>query len=110
MADTATAPQPDLADLATRVRHLVAVERGMPVERISLHSSLRDDLGMEGDDAVEFFRRFVREFGVDLSGMRWRRHFCDEGFFSWTTPDIPVTVRDLVDAASTKRWTIAYSD
>ena len=101
MANTSPADQ---ADLATRVRQLVAAERGMAIERIPLDSKLLEDLGMEGDDAVEFFRRFAREFDVDLSGMRWRRYFSAEDFFSWWIPDIPVTVRDLVHAASTKRW------
>jgi hypothetical protein len=58
---------------------------------------------------VEFFRRFSRDFDVDLSAMGWRRHFSDEGFFSWSIPDIPVTVRDLVEAASAKRWLLDYS-
>jgi hypothetical protein len=106
MADISTAAQ---ADPTVRVRQLVATERGMQLESISLESRLLEDLGMEGDDAQEFFQRFAREFDVDLSAMRWRRHFSDEGFFSWSTPDIPVTVRDLIDAASAKRWSMDYS-
>jgi hypothetical protein len=106
MADASTVIQ---ADLATRVRQLVAAERGMVLEDIAIDSRLLEDLGMEGDDAVKFFRRFAREFGVDLAGMRWRRHFSAEGFFSWWIPDIPVTVRDLVNAASAKRWLMDYS-
>ena len=80
----------------------------MGLAAISLESRLCEDLGMDGDDAWDFFQRFAREFGVDLSTMQWRRHFGAEGVISFWSPDIPVTVQNLVEAASAKRWLMTY--
>lgn len=43
---------------------------------------LLDDLGLDGDDAVEFFDAYAETFSVDLTPLhaRWRDHFGPEGF------------------------------
>ena len=40
-----------------------------------------EDLGIDGDDAVELFEKFAREFSVDLAELNlgWERHFQPEG-------------------------------
>jgi hypothetical protein len=67
--------------LEERVYSLVAEERGMPREELSAGKTLSYDLGMEGDDAVEFFENFERQFNVDLTNLwlNWNRYFAPEG-------------------------------
>jgi len=69
----------DLLEL--EVRRLISKERGMSIERISATSRLGDDLGMDGDDAVEFFQAYERAFRVDISALRaeWSAYFGPEG-------------------------------
>ncbi len=66
----------DLLEL--RVLAFTARQRGITVEKVDLLSRLREDLGLDGDDAVEFFEAFHQEFDVNLDGLRgkrWKRHF-----------------------------------
>jgi hypothetical protein len=48
---------------------------------LTTDTRLAQDLGMDGDDAVEFFDEFQRAFGVDLVDlhMHWDQHFIPEG-------------------------------
>lgn len=41
---------------------------------------LTKDIGMDGDDAVDFIDGFSEKFGVDFSDMDMRDHFGGEGF------------------------------
>ena len=70
-----------MTELEERIVTFAAVERGMKRKRILLTSRLSHDLGMEGDDAVEFFEKFGEDFSVDLAplGNHWHRHFGPEG-------------------------------
>jgi len=67
--------------LELEVRHLVSKEAGVSIERIRATSRLQDDLGMDGDDAVEFFQAYERAFRVDISALwvEWSSHFGPEG-------------------------------
>jgi hypothetical protein len=49
--------------------------------KLSVNTRLVQDLGMDGDDAVEFFKTFGEEFNVSLDGLhaRWHQHFGPEG-------------------------------
>jgi acyl carrier protein len=64
-----------------RVRRLVASQRALSVERVTVESRLQDDLGLEGDDAVELFKAFEKEFETDCSALwrLWDEHFAPEG-------------------------------
>jgi hypothetical protein len=70
-----------MTELEARIIGFVAEERGMKPQRIILSSRLYHDLGMDGDDAVEFFEKFGKDFNVDLSPLRehWSEHFGPEG-------------------------------
>ena len=50
-------------------------------EKLSTNTRLAQDLGMDGDDAVDIFNEFGSTFGVDLHGLHanWERHFLQEG-------------------------------
>jgi hypothetical protein len=68
-------------NVSARVFALVADERGRNIEKLEPQLTLQHDLGMDGDDTVEFFERFGREFSVDLRplGEDWRYYFGPEG-------------------------------
>lgn len=64
-----------------RVYALLVEELHVPREKLAANKTLSHDLGMEGDDAVEFFEKFGHEFQVDFSGLYqdWSRYFAAEG-------------------------------
>ena len=59
----------------------VAEERGIRRNKLRPTTRLNRDLGMEGDDAVEFFDAFSQQFRVDLRqlGEGWHIYFAPEG-------------------------------
>ena len=67
--------------LEERIVAFATEELGMRPGRIGLSSRLSHDLGMDGDDAVQFFERFGEDFKVDLTVLydHWREHFGGEG-------------------------------
>jgi len=54
-------------DHQSEVIDLVADERGLPRQRVQLSHRLLQDLGMDGDDAVDFFNLVHERFGTDLT-------------------------------------------
>jgi hypothetical protein len=69
------------ASLPDRVRELVGRAIPVPLERVTLESSLHRDLAMDSESAGHFFAAFALEFGVDLTGLDVARHFD----LVWTT-------------------------
>jgi Protein of unknown function (DUF1493) len=69
-----------MTELEDRIIEFTAEERGMKRKRILLSCRLSQDLGMDGDDAVEFFEKLGKKFGVDLELLwqHWHRHFGPE--------------------------------
>jgi acyl carrier protein len=59
----------------------VAAQRGMKREKLKLSDQLLVDLGMDGDDAVEFFEKFEKKFEVNLTYLQehWSEYFGPEG-------------------------------
>ena len=53
-------------------------------QKLTSNTRLAQDLGMDGDDAAEFFEKFSQEFAVDLQDLRvhWNQHFAPEGALS----------------------------
>tara|TARA_A100001391_G_scaffold71385_1_gene45566 strand:+ start:280 stop:711 length:432 start_codon:yes stop_codon:yes gene_type:complete len=64
---------------------MLAEERGLPLERIVSSSRLLHDLGMDGDEAVDFFASLHERYGSDLTSLyaNWGDHFGPEGFSCW---------------------------
>ena len=64
-----------------RVLVLVSEATGVKLEKLQLTTTLSGDLGVEGDDAVEFFEKFGSEFAVDLTDLYrdWKFYFSPEG-------------------------------
>lgn len=72
--------------IATEIIDRLARERGLPRERIRLSDRLLQDIGLDGDDAVDFFVSLQDRFGTDLTQLRqhWSDHFRSERTFLWT--------------------------
>lgn len=140
--------------LEDRVLQFTAKRIPDAASRVSLDSRLVEDLGLDGEDAIEFFEAYDDEFEVDLSVLieqNWKRHFGSVGGVHWSivagffvcfliseglarllksVPQwllylgiilvwwgvlqfwpantkkelVPITVRDLLEAAQAKRW------
>jgi acyl carrier protein len=73
-------------DYQSEIIDILADERDLPAERLQLSDRLRQDLGMDGDDAVDFFNGLHERFGTDLTHLheQWSEHFGPEGFSCWT--------------------------
>jgi hypothetical protein len=104
-------------DLVDAIRRFVALQAGVPVEKVTLETRLNEDLGVDGDDMDEIVEAFGREFRVDVSGYRWEHHADPEGcnplwivFRPWWTrvERIPIHLRDLVASAEGGVWAVKY--
>lgn len=67
-------------DLAGEVISLLILHTNAKREEISPSTRLQHDLGMDGDDAVDFFDQFSRQFNVDIDALKedWALHFGPE--------------------------------
>lgn len=115
--------------LAERVLRFVSEQAGYPRQRVSPSTRLSRDIGLAGDDAVEFFEAFAKEFSIDrvsLSRLDLRAHFGDEGMPlegcvlfpvlllrpAWDAvrgrrggeDQQSIRVEDLIQAAAAGRW------
>ena len=108
-------------DLSKEVFAMVSEFTGARPEKLTSETTLFYDLGMDGDDAVEFFEEFGRAFGVDLTDFNIENHFGPEGsnplssiltwFQGWWRGDhhsaagvVPISLHDLVQSARSGRW------
>src|SRR5437773_2571583 len=62
------------------IRDFVVAECRVSEERLTPDTTLFDDLGIDGDDAIEFFEAFQQRFEVDLGSFELRRYFGPEGW------------------------------
>jgi acyl carrier protein len=54
----------------------------IPLSKISMTSRIREDFGVDGDDAVELLQSYAETFRVDCSEFDYKRYFGDEGGLS----------------------------
>jgi hypothetical protein len=78
-------PQMATDTLKVEVLKLVVEQTGVVPEKVQLSSRLLHDIGMDGDDAVDFFNRVHERFGTDLTHLHehWSEHFGPEGISCW---------------------------
>lgn len=62
-------------DLKAEVIRFVSQSLEVSLGRLDARTRLREDLGLDGYDAIEFFKGFSRKFEVDSSKMDFRKHF-----------------------------------
>ena len=81
------------------VKAFVAECWPVPKRRLSAETSVNDDLGMDGDDGVEFMQAFSVRFGVDLSA------FPHDKYFGPEAPANPISVVEgIIRRVKTGRW------
>jgi acyl carrier protein len=101
------------------IKAFVAKEWSEPKDGLSAQTSLNDDLGMDGDDGVEFMLAFSKHFAVDLSSFPHNKYFGPEAAANpisliicavrrvttgrWNNLS-PLTLQDLAEAAERGRW------
>lgn len=96
------------ADL-TRLLEFVRSQTGLRLDgAAALDRKLERDLGIYGDDAVDFIERFARTFDVRIDAFDVGRHFTPEtdGISRWlrglllgrTRPRGDLSLRDLLEA------------
>ena len=104
------------ARMSDRVQHEIICslsrKTGLPEAEIHGRSELVTGLGLDGDDAGEFFEDLRTQFGTDFSALQtdWPRYFRPEP----TLLDIcrarrrrtlvPITVEDVVHAVERGMW------
>jgi len=99
-----------------KVRAFVAHHAGMATDTLDEHTRLAEDLGLDGEDAVELMSAFSKEFAVEMADFQFAEYFGPEGAFNpllylycWLfdrqkLQKTSITVHDLVRAAEAARW------
>jgi len=82
-------------------------ERGEYKYPLNRDIRLYEDLGIYGDDAVEFLMAFGREFKVDVSKFMAADYFKDEGI-DFLTPIINLLSRNKRQLAEKKTLTLGH--
>lgn len=82
-------------------------------KKITMMTSLRDDLGIDGEDAEELMLAYSKKFNVNLSNFRFDRYFFNEypssildffcGLFCKSHLDT-ILVKDLIHFAELGYW------
>lgn len=106
-------------ELLKQVRALVAEYWNEPESRLFAETSVNCDLGMDGDDGVEFMDAFSVRFNVDLTEFPHDKYFGPEASATpisfinasirrlttgrWTNLS-PLTLRHLAEAVENGRW------
>ena len=109
------------SELLEEVKAFVAEFWLEPKGRLSAETSVNDDLGMDGDDGIEFMQAFSVRFGVDLSAFPHDKYFGPEAPANpisvvegiirrvkrgrWSDLS-PLTVGALAEAAENRRWVV----
>jgi hypothetical protein len=116
-----------------QVIRFVAIQTGADCRGLTIRTTLVGDLGVAGDDGDDLMDEFSRQFDVDMSEFDASKHFGSEGVpllhgilfpITWcrqyvrgrrTSPEtaaglLPVTIGDLISAATSRRWLSRRSD
>lgn len=98
---------------------IVAAQSGVAPAALRDDTRIVEDLHLDGDDVVEIVEAVAKTFSVDMANYRWYHHHGPEGcnplwiiFPPWWTrkKHIPIRIADLIEAARTGAWPIAYPD
>jgi acyl carrier protein len=107
------------SELLEEVKAFVAEVWYEPRRGLAAETSVNDDLGMDGDDGVEFMLAFAERFSVDLASFPHDKYFGPEagatplsmveGIIRRVTTGkwsdlAPLTLRDLAEAAERRSW------
>jgi hypothetical protein len=108
-------------ELLDRVMDFVSDFWGAPKDRLAGETSVNEDLGVDGDDGVEFMLAFGERFAVDLTAFPHDKYFGPEaaatplslieGLMRRVTKGrwsvlTPLTLNVLAEAAEQRRWPV----
>ncbi len=101
--------------LTEAVAQFVADEVGVRRDKVT-DSRLREDLGVDGDDAHDLLIAFAKRFHVRDENFVVTDHFGPEG--SWfpfalmfrRMKLLPMTIQDLIDSAAAGVWRISSKE
>ena len=99
----------DNSDIVDRVKSFVSLHLGIRKEHLSPDRRLLEDLGIDGDDAMDFLNSFCEEFSLDCSAFRFDRHFGPDAApilanLLWghvvglQFKTVPISMADLIEA------------
>ncbi|MBW3624420.1 MAG: DUF1493 family protein [Armatimonadetes bacterium] len=94
------------------VKDLMVEQLRVRPDQVELDTTIEDDLGTTGDDAMELMGAFMYRFKVDMTDYDHQKHFDQEAsgcFFLWwgwgqAREFQPVTVEHLVRVAQGGHW------
>jgi len=94
--------------LSEAIVRFVAEKVGVRRSKVSEGTRLREDLGVDGDDAYDLLTAFIKEFRVRNENFDLADHFGPEGWGSFGLIGrlLPLTVQDLIDSAAAGEWHI----
>ena len=103
-------------DIPEELKLLLEEQQGVVYPEMDENTRIEDDLGIRGDDAVEFLIAFGRKFDVDVSRFNVSDYFYGENWpFDWLGYKIRelftkkkyvkkvLTIGDLLEAIRVKR-------
>lgn len=70
-------------ELSARVIAAVADQTGLSAATITPDTEIERDLGLAGEDTRELLERLQYEFGIDMTGFEYERHFHARGAPHW---------------------------
>ncbi len=109
-------------EIFARVKAFVAEHHRIAEKKFNPDTRLVEDLGIDGDDAVELIEAFCDEFEIqDMSDFNFSNYFGPEGcdligsLFGFLydllfdkeklrSTSTPITLHDLAESAEAKRW------
>lgn len=94
----------------------IAKEFNLNKSKLNLETSLMSDIGLDGDDVLDFLLGFFEEFGIEYEQTNYRNFIPTEGGFVFSTllslftlfkrkrDRNEIFVRDLVISLAKKKW------
>lgn len=66
-------------DLFSELQEFVVKKGGVDYDEVNRDAKIEEDLGIYGDDAIEFLKEYGEKFSVDISQFKAADYFSPEG-------------------------------
>lgn len=89
-------------NIADEIIAFAIEEAGITALPVTRETTIENGLGVTGDDAVSFMKKYAKKFNVDISHFQWEVYFNPEpGMFAVYRPIKPLSLGDLMKAVET---------
>lgn len=68
-----------MEEIFEKIKQFAAKQASISNKNLNRQTRVEQDLGVTGDDAIEFIIAFGKEFNVDISRFKFENHFRPEG-------------------------------